>query len=137
MVEENVKNLREGPMGWVKFYRKGIGYFAFAMHRFSGLVIVFYLYLHLFVLSHLLVGKASYNSLVTSVTYGPFDSFLVLDVLLALVIFYHGANGTRLALNELGIGLHKNKVMFYVFEVIAMILLGIFLYYAYMFLGAS
>jgi succinate dehydrogenase / fumarate reductase cytochrome b subunit len=61
----------------------------------------------------------------------------VLDVLLALVIFYHGANGTRLALNELGIGLENNKAMFYVFEVISMVLLGIFLYYAYMFLGAS
>ena len=129
--------MNEGPLGWAKFYRKGVGYFAFAMHRLSGLVIVFYLYLHLFVLSHLLSGAATYNSLVTSITYGPYDSFLVLDVLLALVIFYHGANGTRLALNEMGIGLKNHKVMFYVFESIAVVILGVFLYYAYMFIGAA
>ncbi len=137
MVVESVKNMNEGPLGWAKFYRKGLGYFAFAMHRLTGLVIVFYLYLHLFVLSHLLTGAATYNSLVTSITYGPYDSFLVLDVLLALVIFYHGANGTRLALNEMGIGLKNHKVMFYVFEGIAVVILGIFLYYAYMFIGAA
>ncbi len=129
--------MNEGPLGWAKFYRKGVGYFAFAMHRLSGLVIVFYLYLHLFVLSHLLSGAATYNSLVTSITYGPYDSFLVLDVLLALVIFYHGANGTRLALNEMGIGLKNHKVMFYFFESIAVVILGVFLYYAYMFIGAA
>ncbi len=137
MVVESVKNMNEGPLGWAKFYRKGVGYFAFAMHRLSGLVIVFYLYLHLFVLSHLLSGATTYNSLVTSITYGPYDSFLVLDVLLALVIFYHGANGTRLALNEMGIGLKNHKVMFYVFESIAVVILGVFLYYAYMFIGAA
>lgn len=137
MVEENIKNLREGPLGWAKFYRKGIGYFAFAMHRLSGLVIVFYLYLHLFVLSHLLSGSTTYNNLVTSITYGPYDTFLLLDVLLALVIFYHGANGTRLALNEMGIGLKNHKIMFYVFESIAVIILAVFLYYAYMFIGAA
>ncbi|MCL4421310.1 MAG: succinate dehydrogenase [Candidatus Thermoplasmatota archaeon] len=136
-MDESVRNLNEGVMGWAKFYRKGWNYFAFAMHRFSGLVIVFYLYLHLFVLSHLLSGPVTYNELVKTVTFGPFDSFLVLDVLLALVIFYHGANGTRLALNEFGIGLQKNKAMFIVFEAIAMVILGVFLYYAYMFIGAS
>ena len=137
MYKDSNNNSRKGTIEWAKFYKKGTGYFAFAMHRFSGLVIVFYLYLHLFVLSHLLSGKITYNSLVRSITYGPFDSFLVLDVLLALVIFYHGANGTRLALNELGIGVKNNKVMFYIFEVISMVLLGIFLYYAYMFLGVT
>ena len=39
------------------------------------------------------------------ITYGPDDLFVVFDVLLALVIFYHGANGLRLALNEMGMWL--------------------------------
>ena len=33
--------------------------------------------------------------------------------------------------------MENNKAMFYVFEVISMVLLGIFLYYAYMFLGGE
>ena len=137
MYKENNDNTRKGAIEWTRFYKKGAGYFAFAMHRFSGLVIVFYLYLHLFVLSNLLNGPSTYNGILTSITYGPYDSFLLLDVLLALVIFYHGANGTRLALNEVGIGLKSHKVVFYVFESVAMVILGAFLYYAYMFVGVA
>ena len=137
MYKESNDTSRKGAIEWTRFYKKGTGYFAFAMHRFSGLVIVFYLYLHLFVLSNLLKGPSTYNSVLTSITYGPYDSFLLLDVLLALVIFYHGANGTRLALNEIGIGLKSHKVMFYVFESVAMAVLGLFLYYAYMFIGVA
>ncbi len=136
MVEAN-KEIKEGIWSWVKFLRKGIGYFAFALHRLTGIVILFYLYLHYTVLSNLLRGQASYNAIVRSITYGPYDSFLVLDFLLALVIFYHGANGVRLALNEFGIGLNHNKALFYTFEIIAMILLGIFDYYALQFVGVG
>ncbi len=129
MVEAN-KEIREGVWSWARFYRKGVNYFAFAMHRFSGLVILFYLYLHYSVLSTLLTTKVEFNSLVSQITTGPYDSFLVLDFLLALVIFYHGANGVRLALNEFGISLNHNKGLFYTFEIIAMILLGLFDYFA-------
>ncbi len=129
MVEVN-KEMKEGIWSWARFYKKGVGYFAFTMHRVSGIVILFYLYLHYTVLSTLLTGKVHFNSLVSQITTGPYDSFLVLDFLLALVIFYHGANGIRLALNEFGISLHHNKALFYTFESIAMVLLGLFDYYA-------
>ncbi len=120
-----------GITGWFNFFHKGIGYFAYTMHRISGIVIVMYLYLHFFVLSNLLRGGATFNSLITSFTYGPFDIFIVMDVLLSLVIFYHGANGVRLILNEIGVGLRHHKLMFFVFESAAMILLLLFLYYAW------
>ncbi|BAB59898.1 succinate dehydrogenase cytochrome b subunit [Thermoplasma volcanium GSS1] len=139
MVEAN-KEIREGIWSWAKFYRKGWDYFAFTMHRISGIVILFYLYLHYIVLSNLLhpgPNGIDYNKIVTSITVGPYDSFLVLDFLLALVIFYHGANGVRLALNEFGIGLNKNKALFIIFEVISMILLGLFDYYALQFAGVK
>ncbi|MEM0073087.1 MAG: succinate dehydrogenase [Thermoplasmatales archaeon] len=137
MYRNNQLKVRKGPIEWSDIRGKGIGYFAFAMHRFSGLIIVFYLYLHLIVLSNLLRGPFDYNRIIKGLTYGPLDSFLVLDVLLALVIFYHGANGTRLALNEMGISPASNKVMFYVFESVSMIVLVVFLYYAYMFIGVA
>ncbi len=124
-----------GP--WFKVRKKGLGYFAFAMHRFSGIVIVIYLYLHLFVLSSLLSGQADYNHLVRAVTYGPGNSFLALDVLLALVIFYHGANGIRLALNEVGFGLSHHRSIFIILESAGLVILGFFLYYAYMFLAGG
>lgn len=135
-MEEN-RYSGKGVHSWFLLRKKGLGYFAFAMHRFSGIVIVFYLYLHLFVLSSLLRGQATYNELVKEVTYGPGNSFLILDVLLAVVIFYHGANGIRLALNEFGFGLNRNRSLFIVLESVGMAILLVFLYYAYMFLAGG
>jgi succinate dehydrogenase / fumarate reductase cytochrome b subunit len=120
-----------GIIGWFNFLHKGIGFFAYAMHRISGIVIVLYLYLHFFVLSNLLRGGVTFNSLITSFTYGPYDIFIVMDILLSLVIFYHGANGIRLMLNEAGLGLKHHKLLFFVFESVAMILMLLFLYYAW------
>lgn len=118
-------------MGWFKFPRKGLGFFAYSMHRLSGIVIVFYLYLHYAVLSNLLRGQATFDSVVKAAAYGPFGIFVVMDVLLSVVIFYHGANGVRLMLNEIGIGLKHNKALFYILESGAMILMLLFLYYAW------
>lgn len=120
-----------GIIGWLNFFHKGIGYFAYTMHRISGVVILLYLYLHFFVLSNLLKGGATFNSLITSFTYGPYDIFIVMDILLSLVIFYHGANGVRLMLNEIGYGLRYHKLMFYVLESGAMVVMLLFLYFAW------
>ena len=120
-----------GTLGWINFFHKGIGFFAYTMHRISGIVILLYLYLHFFVLSNLLRGGATFNSLITSFTYGPYDIFIVMDILLSLVIFYHGANGVRLMLNEAGYGLRHHKLMFFILESGAMILMLLFLYYAW------
>lgn len=118
-------------MSWFNFNRKGLGFFAYSMHRFSGVVIVFYLYLHYAVLSNLLRGKVTFDSVVRAAATGPFDIFIVMDVLLSLVIFYHGANGIRLFLNEMGIGLAHHKILFLVFEAVAMVVMLLFLYYAW------
>lgn len=135
-----VISLTEGKTGiteWLKFGRKGIGYFAFTFQRLSAVFIVFYLYLHYFVLSNLLRGEATYNSIVKYITYGPYHLFNVMDVLLALVIFYHGGNGVRLMLNEMGIGLKHHKLFFYAFEIIAMALMLLFLYYAWLYVAVG
>ncbi len=126
-----------GMMDWFRIRHKGIGQFSYVFQRLSGVVIVLYLYLHYIVLSNLLRGPVTYNQIVTSITYGPDDLFIVFDVLLALVIFYHGGNGLRLALNEMGIGLKHNKLFFIVFEGISMVALILFLYYAWKFVAVG
>ena len=123
--------MKSGITGWIRISHKGIGFFAYIMHRISGIVIVLYLYLHYFVLSNLLRGGASFNSIISSFTYGPYYIFIVMDILLSLVIFYHGANGIRLMLNEAGIGVKRHKAMFYAFEGGAMVVMLLFLYYAW------
>ena len=123
--------IKSGILGWARFLHKGIGFFAYLMHRISGIVIVAYLYLHFFVLSNLLKGGATFDNLITSFTYGPFYIFIIMDILLSVVIFYHGANGIRLMLNEVGIGVKRHKAMFFIFEGGAMVLMLLFLYYAW------
>ena len=118
-------------MSWFNFRHKGLGYFAYSMHRFSGVVIVAYLYLHYAVLSNLLRGQATFDSVVRAAAYGPYGIFVVMDVLLSVVIFYHGANGVRLMLNEMGVGLSHNKTLFFILEGGAMVLMLLFLYYAW------
>lgn len=126
-----------GILEWFRFRGKGIGYFGYAFQRLSGVVIVFYLYLHYIVLSNLLRGPVTYNEIVGAITYGPYDIFVAFDVLLALVIFYHGANGIRLALNEMGAGLKHNKLFFYLFEGVSVVVLVVFLYYAWRFIAVG
>jgi len=118
-------------ISWFRFDRKGLGFFAYSMHRFSGVVIVFYLYLHYAVLSNLLRGQATFDAVVRAAAYGPYGIFIVMDVLLTVVIFYHGANGVRLMLNEMGLGLAHHKALFFVLEAGAMALMLLFLYYAW------
>ncbi len=120
-----------GILGWARITHKGIGFFAYTMHRISGIVIVLYLYLHYFVLSNLLRGGATFNNIITSFTYGPYYIFIIMDILLSLVIFYHGANGIRLMLNEVGIGVKRHKLLFYTFEGVAMAAMLLFLYFAW------
>lgn len=120
-----------GIIGWFRFTHKGLGFFAYTMHRISGVVIVLYLYLHYFVLSNLLRGGATFDSVISSFTYGPYYIFIVMDILLSLVIFYHGANGIRLILNEIGIGIKHHKALFIAFESVAMAIMLLFLYFAW------
>ena len=65
--------------GWIDPRGRAHGGRALALHRVSGLVIVLYLYLHLGVLSMLLIGRSSWSSFLSLVTA---KSFLALEVVL-------------------------------------------------------
>ncbi|MEM0150775.1 MAG: succinate dehydrogenase, cytochrome b556 subunit [Thermoplasmata archaeon] len=91
---------------------------AFILHRLTGLVILLYLYIHLAALSQLLNGGLAYKNFLATVESPP---FIVLDILLFLVIFYHGANGIRLVVQEFGIGTRKRKIFFWIMMVLGLI----------------
>ena len=46
-----------GPVAWFDVRKRGLGHFAFSLNRITGLGLVFYLYLHLAVLSMLLAAR--------------------------------------------------------------------------------
>ncbi len=116
--------LRKGigvtPTGWFDPRGRAIGSWAFAANRITGLGLVFYLYLHLAVLSMLLVGESMWNDFVELATN---TVFLLLDVLLIFGILFHGLNGVRVALVGTGVVPDRQKALFWAFTVIGTTLL--------------
>jgi succinate dehydrogenase / fumarate reductase cytochrome b subunit len=93
------KGLGPRPIGWLDPRGRALGHVAFVGNRITGLGLVFYLYLHLGVLSMLLRGGRAWNDFLGLATT---TVFLLLDVLLLFGLLYHGLNGLRVALVGMG-----------------------------------
>ncbi len=96
--------------GWLEPRGRAHGGRALALHRVTGLVIVIYLYLHLGVLSMLLIGRSAWSSFLSLVTA---KSFLALEVVLIGAVLFHGLNGIRVALVGSGIAVSRERAMFW------------------------
>jgi succinate dehydrogenase / fumarate reductase cytochrome b subunit len=99
-----------GPVAWFDLRNRSTGHLAFSLNRITGLGLVFYLYLHLGVLTLLLGGEDSWNGFLEVAT---LPLFLGLDVLLVFGLLVHGLNGTRLALIGSGYVPNHQKAMFW------------------------
>ncbi|MGH2539004.1 MAG: succinate dehydrogenase [Actinomycetota bacterium] len=99
-----------GPVAWFDVRGRSTGHLAFSLSRITGLGLVFYLYLHLAVLSLLLGGEGSWNGFLGIATT---PLFLGLDVLLVFGLLVHGLNGTRLALVGSGFVSSHQKALFW------------------------
>jgi len=96
--------------GWLDPRGRGHGGRALALHRITGVVIVFYLYLHLGVLSMLLIGHSAWSSFLSVVTA---KSFLALEVVLIAAVLFHGLNGIRVALVGSGLAVRRERTLFW------------------------
>ncbi len=114
------KGLGPGPVGWLDPRGRTLGHVAFVGNRITGLGLVFYLYLHLGVLSMLLRGEGAWNDFLELATT---TTFLLLDVLLLFGILYHGLNGIRVTLVGTGIVPHRQKALWWAGSVIGTLLL--------------
>ena len=104
--------------GWFDPRGKALGGFAFSANRVTGLGLVFYLYLHLGVLTLLLRGESAWSDFLRLATSW---AFLSLDVLLVLGILYHGLNGIRVALVGSGIVADRQRALWWSFGVVGTI----------------
>jgi len=87
------------------------GMWAWVFHKFTGWVLVGYLFTHIAVLSTALSGPAAYTGTIRTL-----ESLLVVRVLevgLLAVAVFHILNGCRLLLVDLGVGLERQDVSFY------------------------
>jgi succinate dehydrogenase / fumarate reductase cytochrome b subunit len=107
-------------VGWLDPRGRGLGMWAFAVHRITGIGLVAYLLLHLLVLSILAQGPAGWDSFVAL---AQTPVVLALDVVLIAGILVHGLNGIRVALLGTGYGLRRQKPAFAGLLIAAAILL--------------
>jgi succinate dehydrogenase / fumarate reductase cytochrome b subunit len=93
----------------IKHYRIHLGTVAWILHRLSGLALIFYLLLHIWVISHLIGGRASFDEIMES--FGT-PLFKFLEIGLIGVILYHLFNGLRVTLVDMGVLVEKQKLLF-------------------------
>lgn len=92
---------------WLQPRWRDPGWLAFALNRLTGIILIFYLALHLVVLSRLTDGQAGWNSLLELFGSRP---FLVGDTLLIAAVVFHGLNGLRVVGLTFGIGTHRTGI---------------------------
>jgi len=99
------------------------GGWAFALNRLTAIGLTFYLFLHLAALSLLARGPGSYDNFL-ALTENPIIKFGEWAVVAA--VFLHGLNGIRIILTSFGVGVTRQKQLFYGFMIIAVLIILIF-----------
>ncbi len=107
---------------------KGLGMWAWILFRISGLVLVAYLFVHVWVISQGRAGVDRLNDL--------FDFFhnpvlVFLELVLVGAVLYHALNGVRVILMDLGMGIREHKTVFWACMVVAAATLLVFAWQAW------
>jgi len=100
---------RRKPLEWFSFRgRRGLEMLAYMGMRLSGIALVVYLYLHLYLLKQLADGPAAWDAFVAL---AKTPLFLLLDVVLIAGILGHGLNGLRVAHTGFGFHVRYQRVL--------------------------
>jgi succinate dehydrogenase / fumarate reductase cytochrome b subunit len=111
---------------------KATGMWAWLLFRISGLLLVFYLGAHIIVIS---TGQwGAFNDWMEA-----FDTpvLILLDLALVVAVLYHALNGVRIILMDLGIGVHRHKVMFWSAMAVVVVCFAIFAWVAFTFIATG
>ncbi|MFB6078136.1 MAG: succinate dehydrogenase, cytochrome b556 subunit [Halarchaeum sp.] len=87
------------------------GMWAWVLHKFTGWVLIGYLFTHIAVLSSALSGAATYTNTLQGLE--QIAVVRVLEVGLLAVAVFHIMNGLRLLFVDLGVGLESQDRSFY------------------------
>lgn len=89
---------------------KGLGMWAWLLFRIAGVIVAFYLFVHIVIISQgRLTGAGTLDSI-----FKTFDRplFVLLDLLLVWAVLFHGLNGVRVLLMDVGVGVRSHKAVF-------------------------
>jgi succinate dehydrogenase / fumarate reductase cytochrome b subunit len=98
------------------------GMWAWVGHRLTGLALVAYVFLHLSFIStaSMAEGGADFDALM-EITSQPL--FVAMDFLLVVVVIYHAMNGFRVVLFDLGVGIRRQKLVFWIMMAVSAVLI--------------
>jgi succinate dehydrogenase / fumarate reductase cytochrome b subunit len=108
---------------WFIPFRRDIGGWAFALNRITAIGLTIYLFLHLFILGKLAQGPGAYDEFL-ELTENPIIKLGELAVVAAAIL--HGLNGIRIILTSFGVGVTRQKQLFYGFMAVAVVVILIF-----------
>jgi len=100
-------------------YYNFIGTWAWILHRLSGLALVFYITMHIWIINTLTQGPEKFNAVMVFLN-SPF--FKYLEVALWGVILFHAFNGVRILLIDFFKGSFRQKKIFIILIAIAFLL---------------
>ena len=115
---------------WFIPFRRDIGSWAFALNRITALGLTLYLFMHLFILGKLAQGPDAYNEFLT-LTENPLIKLGEWAVVAAAIL--HGLNGIRIILPSFGVGVTRQKQLFWGFMAVSVVIILFFT--AKMYLG--
>ena len=129
---ENTRNQPSAGRFWSWFNPLGrqAGGWAFVLNRITALGLTFYLFLHLYVLGRLAQGPDAYDGFL-KLTENPLIKLGEFAVVAAAIL--HGLNGIRIILTTFGVGVTRQKQLFYGFMAVAAI--AILFFFVRMYLG--
>jgi succinate dehydrogenase / fumarate reductase cytochrome b subunit len=108
---------------WFVPFRRDIGGWAFALNRITAIGLTIYLFLHLGVLGLLARGPGAYDQFLV-LTENPFIKLGEWLVVAAAIL--HGLNGIRIVLTSFGVGVTRQKQLFFALMAIAALIILFF-----------
>ncbi len=102
--ERKIQRNKLGLKGWVIAGRYGLERYAYTLHRITGLGILLYFIMHIFVTGSRLGGEHAWEAVLKSLE-NPFFKFG--EFLVFLAFAFHALNGIRLVIAELGLMMGK------------------------------
>ena len=90
------------------------GMVAHVIQRVSGILLLFYLFVHVHTVRELSAGPAAFNHAVDQFK-SPF--FKLLEIALLGTVILHALNGIRITLLDLGVGLKRQRQLFWAWTV--------------------
>jgi succinate dehydrogenase / fumarate reductase cytochrome b subunit len=104
MVEYKGRTNRLGIWGWLGGGRWGWERYLYTLHRITGLGLLAYFLMHIFVTTSRVLGQAGWEATMARVA-GPL--FVFGEYLVFAAFGFHAVNGIRLGMIELGFGIGK------------------------------